>query len=481
MQENSRTEASPRDARLPRFSLDRRITVVVLLVSTVVVGTVAGMGIPVELFPRGFTAPFLSILVPWRDAPPREVLEKISEPLEEELATVRGVDRITSVSRVGRARAFMQFKQGTDMDLAYREVRDRIERARRQFPDDVDRVYTFKHDASGIPVFVLGAAVDTSVVDVYNLIQKQIVMPIERVDGVANVEVNGLEEKEILIEIDRDRAQASGLNIYQLAQDLSGDNFTMASGNVRDGARKLLLRSVAKYRDLEAIENILVGDNVRLRDVATIKYEEPDKKYRVRAMSKPAYAIIVFKEGEANTRDVCQRLRDVLEGYQNNPRLGSAEIISLFDQGEFIEESLRTLAASGLIGGVIAAMVLLFFLRRTRVMMVVNLAIPLSLIVALSVMYFAGETLNILSLLALMVCVGLLVDNSVVVAENIDRLHKAGRPRREAAISGAGEIALAITMSTLTTVVVGPGSSSCCAWRSRSAWLCWRRWSLRWS
>jgi HAE1 family hydrophobic/amphiphilic exporter-1 len=443
-----------RGARLPRFSLDRPITVVVLLVSVLVVGAVAGGSIPIELFPSGYTAPSLSVWVPWRDAPPREVLEKISEPLEEELSTVRGIDRLRSRSRTGASSISIRFKQGTDMNLAYREVRDRIERARRQFPSDVDRVYTFKHDTSDFPVYLIGVAVDTSVVDVYNLIQKQIVRPFERTEGVAKVEVNGLEEKEILIEIDRDRAQASGLNIYQLAQELAGDNFTMASGHVRDANRKLLLRSVARYKTVEDVGNILVAPNVRLRDVATIKYEEPEKKYRVRAMSRPAYAIIVFKEGEANTREVCGRLQAVFETYADNPRLAAVESIVIFDQKQVIDESLRTLGTSGMIGGVIAACVLLFFLRRVRVMLVVNLAIPLSLIVALAVMFFAGETLNLLSLLALMVCVGLLVDNSVVVAENIDRLHKTGLTRREACIGGATEIALAITMSTLTTVVV---------------------------
>jgi HAE1 family hydrophobic/amphiphilic exporter-1 len=442
------------DARLPRFSLDRRITVLVLLATTVVVGIVAASSIPLELIPRGYSDPFLSIFVPWRDAPPREVLEKITNPLEDELSTVKGVDRITSVSFVGVSRLFMRFKQGSDMDIAYREVRDRIERARREFPDDVDKVYTFKDDASGIPVFVLGAAIDSSLTDYYNLIQKQIVLPIERVDGVASVEVNGLEEKEILIELDRDRTSASGLNIYELAQELSGDNFSMASGFVRDSDKKLLLRSVARYSSIEEIQNLLVAPNVRLSDIATIRYEEPDKRYRVRAMSKPAYAIIVFKEGEANTREVAERVREVLDSYKDNPRLSGVEVISLFDQGQVIDESLSTLLKSGAIGGILAAFVLFFFLRRFRVMMVVNLAVPLSLVIAMTVMFFAGETLNLLSLLALMVCVGLLVDNSVVVAENIDRLHKAGRTRRKAAISGAGEIALAITMSTLTTVIV---------------------------
>ena len=442
-------------ARLTRFSLDRRITVLVLLCTTLVVGGVAASGMAVELFPRGFTPSFLRIMIPWSDAPPQEVLDKINEPLEEELSTVKGLDRIVSVSSLGMARVFLTFKHGTDMDLAYREVRDRIERARREFPDDVDRVFTFKEDVSGIPVTVLGVAVDPSVTDSYNLIEKNIIRRIERVDGVANVEANGLEEKEILIELDRQRTEAAGLNIFDLAQQLGADAFTMASGHVYDGERKLLLRSVARYRDLDQLENRPVSEaGVRLRDIATVTYAEPDKNYRVRAMSRPAYAIVVFKEGDANIREVSGRIDGVFREMQDDPRLSGVELIKLFDQGEVVDEQMRVLLQSGMIGGIVAGLVLFFFLRRLRVTMVVNLAVPLSLLIAVTVMFFAGETLNLLSLLALMVCVGLLVDNSVVVAENIDRLHREGARRREAAVRGAGEIALAITMSTLTTIVV---------------------------
>ncbi len=187
------------------------------------------------------------MFVPWQDAPSKEVLDKVTLPLEEELSTVRGIDRQTSLSVTGRSIVLLWFKHGTDMDVAYREVRDRVERARNRFPDDIDHVYINKEDASGIPVYVLGVAVDPSVLDSYNLLQNTVILPLERLDGVASVQSEGLVEKEILIELDRERTAAAGLNIYQLAQELGGDNFTLASGTVRDGSRKLLLRSMARY------------------------------------------------------------------------------------------------------------------------------------------------------------------------------------------------------------------------------------------
>jgi HAE1 family hydrophobic/amphiphilic exporter-1 len=443
-----------REGALPRFSLERRITVLVLFLTAIVVGAVATLGIPQELIPQGFDAPFLNVYIPWNDAPPKEVHDKVTQPLEEELSTVKGIDKVISSSGFGYMWCTLQFKQGTDMNVAYREVRDRVERARAVFPEDVDHVYIRKHDSSGVPVFVLGVAMDPELTDSYNLLQDGLVRPLSRIDGVASVDMDGMEEKEILIELDRDRVAAAGLNIYELAMELGDDNFTMASGTVREGPRKLLLRSVARYDSVEDLEQRIVGPSVRLRDVAVIRYDEAEKDYRVRANSKPAVALVVFKEGEANAREVSRELEAAVERISADPRLGDTETVVIFSQGKVIESSLSTLLNSGLIGGVLAASVLFLFLRRFRMTLIVSLSIPMSLLLGLTVMYFAGETLNLLSLLGLMLCVGLLVDNSVVVSENIHRMHRSGVARRDACIRGAGEVALAIVMSTLTTIVV---------------------------
>lgn len=440
--------------RLPRFSLSRRITVLVMLVTIIVLGTVATIGIPLELIPSGLEHPSLGVVVPWRDAPAQETLDKIVRPLEEELSTVAGIDDMFSNARTGRGWVWLNFKYGTDLDVAYREVRDRVERARPRLPEDVDRIYIRKDDASGIPIFFIGLAIDPAVVDVYNLVQDEIVLPLSRIDGVASVDPQGLMEKEILIELDRDKTAAAGLNIYELAQELGTDNFTLSSGNVRQGASKLQLRSIARYDSLEQLENRLVSERTRLKDIATVRYAMPEQKFRVRAMSRPAVALAVLKEGDANTLEVAEAVNAVVEELRRNPRLEVVEIAELFDQGDVIKESLGTLLNSGRVGGIIALMVLFFFLRRFRMTLIVTLSIPLSIIIALTVMFFAGESLNIITLLALMISVGLLVDNSVVVAENIFRLHRDGLSRREACIKGAGEIALAIVMATLTTIAV---------------------------
>ncbi len=440
---------------LPRFSLNRRITVLVLVATAIVLGMVATMGIPIELIPSGFSPSFLRISVPWQDAPSREVLDKIVLPLEEELSTVGGIDNIYSYARTGYGQVFLAFKQGTDMDVAYREVRDRVERARARMPNDVQQVFTFKNDDTSMPVAMIGLAVEEEMLGVYDLIQNEVMLPLERIEGVATVGADGLVEKEILIELDRQRVEAAGLNIFAIAQDLARDNFSMASGNVRSGDRKLLLRSVARYTKADSVADVLVAPTVRLGDIATISYEQPENEFSVRVNSRPAYALMVMKEGDANTLEVADRVSEVVAQLQQNPRLDSMMINMFMDQGAMIRESLSTLFNSGRVGAVFALLVLFFFLRRFRMSVIIAASIPLSMVLALVVMYFAGESLNIISLLGLMISVGLLVDNSVVVAENIHRIHREdGVSRREAAIRGTGEIALAVTTATLTTVIV---------------------------
>jgi HAE1 family hydrophobic/amphiphilic exporter-1 len=451
-------ERAGRSARweqaLPRFSLSRRVTVLVLLATSMVVGLVATRLIPLELFPSGWEEPHLGVNVPWRDAPAQELVDKIILPLEEELSTVRGLDRVSSYARTGWGGVWLMFKQGTDMDVAYREVRDRVQRARLRMPDDVERVLIRKEDPASFPIFILGVTVDPAISDAYDLIEYQVKRPLERIDGVAAVETQGLLQKEILIELDRQATEAAGLSIYDLGRELAGDNFTLASGHVLAGGKKLLLRSVARYGSLEELQARPVAPGVRLADVATVAYAEPERRGMIRANGLPAFALFILKEGPANTIEVTRRVREELARMAEDPRLAGIGIHPFLDQGEAIRESLGTLVGAGKIGAVFAVGVLFFFLRRLRMTLIITLAIPLSILIALAVMYFGGETLNIFSLLGLMISVGLLVDNSVVVAENVFRLHREGVPRREACVRGAGEMALAITMATLTTVAV---------------------------
>ena len=441
-------------AALAEFSIRRKVTVIVALMTILVVGGIAGRNIPQELFPRGYESKFLRVHVPWRDAPAQEVLEKITLPLEEELSTIKDLVGINSYSSQRSANVFLQFKQNVDVDVAYREVRDRIERAKLRFPDDVERTFIGRDDPDSMPVAILGLSIAPSVTDYYNLVEKKIVRPLKRMDGVANVNTDGLLEKEIIIEVDKEQTDAHGLNIYQMAQELTGDNFTLASGHVRQAGKKYLLRSVATYKTLHEIKNRPITKQLRLKNIATIRYEEPERNYAVRVNGNPAVAVVIFKEGDANTVEVCNRLEAEVERMKESPLFDDILMELFFNQGRLVQSSIHNLATGGQIGGVFAAMVLFLFLKRLRMTLNVSAAIPLSLLISLTVMYFTGESLNIITILGLVICVGLLVDNSVVVAENIYRHVQDGLPRFQACVQGAKEIALAITMATLTTIIV---------------------------
>ena len=441
-------------AALAEFSIRRKVTVIVALMTILVVGGIAGRNIPQELFPRGYESKFLRVHVPWRDAPAQEVLEKITLPLEEELSTIKDLVGINSYSSQRSASVFLQFKQNVDVDVAYREVRDRIERAKLRFPNDVERTFIGRDDPDSMPAAILGLSIAPSVIDYYDLVEKKVVRPLKRMDGVANVNTDGILEKEIIIEVDKERTDAHGLNIYQMAQELAGDNFTLASGHVRQAGKKYLLRSVATYKTLHEIENRPITKQLRLKDIATIRYEEPERNFAVRVNGNPAVAVVIFKEGDANTVEVCNRLEAEVERMRKSPLFEDVQMELFFNQGRLVQSSIRNLVNGGQIGGVFAAMVLFLFLKRFRMTLIVSASIPLSLLISLTVMYFAGESLNIITILGLVICVGLLVDNSVVVAENIYRHVQDGWPRFQACVQGAKEIALAITMATLTTVIV---------------------------
>ncbi len=443
------------DNMVVRTALRRPITMVMLLASAVVLGVLALSKIPLELIPSGFSPPFMSVQVPYGNATARDVEEKITRPLEQQLATTPGLDEISSVSASGNSRVTLVFDGDADMDVAYREVRDRVARVRPDLPDDVERVDIHKQSGASIPVAFYGVNWDESVEYPNELIDKHLVRNIERIDGVGMVNIWGETDPEILIQVNRSLADAANLNIFDLVQTLGPSNFNLASGTVRDDAGKYLVRSMAEYQSVEELENVVVGPNdLRLKDVADVTYGRPDTERYDRYNGRPSMVLFVVKESQANTVEVCEKIKQAVEEAKRHPALSQFGVESIFSQGDTIVFSLRQVMDAGLQGGGLAFLVLLFFLRRLRLTLTIALAIPLSLFLSLPFMYFTGQTVNLVSLIGLMICVGLVVDNSVVVAENIGRYRRRGLGPYAAALQGAGEVALAVTLATMTTMIV---------------------------
>jgi HAE1 family hydrophobic/amphiphilic exporter-1 len=438
---------------ITRVSLNRKVTVFVLFLTILAIGFIAVNRLPLEKYPADREGHYMRIRTGWSSGVPEEAMEKIGLPMEEELSTVRGIESIDTRASQSSSEVSLRFKRDTDMDVAYREVRDRMERASLRFPDGVDdyRIYKYGGTSSSVCRMSVRYTDDT---DLYNNVEKHIVRPLQRIDGVADVSVR-IYRKEIIIELDKDRAEAYGLSISRLSQRLRGDNFTLSSGTVIDGGKKYLLKSSSTFHSMQDLGNIPLSDSVYLRDVATIKYEVDDTYQRTERWNKMRSARVeVVKESEANTVEVGNKVAAAIDEISKNPKLAQYELYLYQNYGEIIKRQLNSLTNNGLYGAIMAGFVLFFFLRQFRLTLIIALGIPLALFISMTVMYFAGDTLNMTSILGLVICVGLLVDNSVVVAENIHRHLQSGLSRKDACIKGVGEIGLAITTATLTTIIV---------------------------
>jgi len=310
---------------ITRLSLSRKVTVFVLFLTILAVGMIAVSRLPLEKYPKGREGHYIRIRTGWSSGVPQEAMEKIGLPMEEELSTVRGIESMNTRSSRSAAEVSLRFKRDTDMDVAYREVRDRMERASLRFPEGVDdyRIYKYGGSSSSVCRMSIRYNDDT---DLYANIEKHVIRPLQRIDGVADVNVR-IHRKEIQIEVDKDRAEAYGLSISRLSRRLRGDNFTLSSGTVIDGGKKYLLKSSSTFHSMQDLANIPLNDTVYLRDVATIKYEKDDRyQHNERWNQMQSARVEVVKESEANTVEVGSKVAAAIKEIQKNPELANYEI-----------------------------------------------------------------------------------------------------------------------------------------------------------
>lgn len=441
---------------MPWLALFRPVTVMMSLLALIVVGYIAYTQISVDLMPAGFTPPFLGVWAPYPNANPEEVEQFIARPIEEVVRTIKGVQTVQTSSFTNGCWTFVHFTQGTDMDIAYSQLRDRMDRVKADLPDDVERLYLRKWSNDDQPILWVAMIPEKPIDDPFYFAEQFIKRPLERIDGVANVEITGADEKSIQIYIRQDAVKSYKINLYDIIQQLRNDNFAISSGNMRSGGQKIFVRSVGKFMSLEEIRNIPVkGPNILLKDIADVTYDVPEQTWIGRINGKEAIELVIYKESIANTVDISKMVeKKFKEDFARDPRLADFQMEILFNQGQFIEESVDNLENAGMWGGLFAVLVLYFFLRRIRMTLILNIAIPLSILVSLTILYFIGWSLNLITMMGLMISIGMVVDNSIVVLENIYRKRSLGYGDFEAAGQGASEVALAVSMATFTTVVV---------------------------
>ena len=441
---------------LPRLSVDRPVSVVMIVVALLVVGFVAYMRIPLDLFPSGMEGDRLHVWVSYPNASPEEVEEKLTRPIEEAIATVPRVAKLRTGANRGGSWASVEFLPRTDMHEAYANLRDRMDRVMPELPDEIEQIRVRKWDQDDWPVMWMGAYLEGDFVDPYQVLDVHVRPELQRIEGVGTVEVWGEAGKQVRIELDQARLRGHGVEPYQIGSRIASQNLTMPGGWVMEGGRKIYVRSMGRFESIEEIRDLIIDaeHDLRLSDVAEVSLKPPKKDWFNRIDRRASLGIEVKKASAGNLVDISRRVRAKLGELKARPHLQGIDFEIFWDQGAHVVESVENLQSTGLWGGMFAALVLLFFLRAARMTLIITMAIPLSILVTIATIYFMGWTLNLITMMGLMLSLGLVVDNAIVIVENIYRRRQEGVEPREASIRGAGEVGLAVTMATLTTVVV---------------------------
>ena len=433
----------------------RPIGLGVAFLTLIVIGVIAYARIPLQLLPSGMQSPSLFMWVPNDGSGSQENEEKVARPIEEQLGTLAGIDSVVSTSREGIVTLRVAFDASLDIDLAKAEVRDRLERARPQLPDTVDKIELWSEDADQFPIAFFGLLNPGDSERTDFLIETIIRPRLEAVPGISKIDVFGMLDDSVRILLDEDAILAGGLDVGALIRRLSADNFASPLGELDDGGQRLLLRSDMRFDDLSEIENFPIGNGLVLSDVGRVIRAKSVRDSLSRIDGNYAYFGVARKGAEANVVDASRELVAAFRELEQDPRLdGLFSFLPFFLQGLMIENSLAQLRSTAMWGGALALIVLLLFLRRIRLTLCVALSIPVSALLALAWEYFTGGSFNLLTMTGITLGIGMLVDNSVVLVENIARHRAAGAKALEAATLGAREIALAVTLATSTTVVV---------------------------
>lgn len=433
----------------------RPITLLVVFVTLMVIGVIAYVRIPLQMMPEGIVEPGLQVFAMHPGASAEENEERVARLLEEELRTIAGIAELSSRSSDDSVNLSVRFDAEVDMDLAKAEVRDRIERARPKLPTTVREIGIWSWSESNMPVmfFAMLHPGDSQRTDF--LIDTVIQRRLDSVDGIGRMELWGVLDDSVRIELDEQRVRAAGLDLGALIGRLSADNFALPMGEVTDGGRRVLLRSDMRFRDKATIEQYPIGSGLVIADVARVIDAKSVRNRLFRMDGTYAYFGEVQRESQANVVEVCKRLDVALKELEADPRLeGKFKFLVFFDQGQIIEGSVAQLRDSAITGGLLSILILFLFIPRVRMVMCMALAIPVSVLLAVAWVYFSGGTFNILTMAGITLAMGMLVDNAVVVVENISRVRALGLGNLAAAAQGTREVALAVLLSTLTTVVV---------------------------
>lgn len=439
-----------------KTAVKRGVTVAMIFIAVIVLGFVAITNIGMDLFPS-MNLPMAVVFTDYSNASSEEVETNVTAPLEAVLSTVTGLDSISSTSSAGMSMIMLSMNWGTDMDFAALDIREKIDMIEGYFPDDVGTPTVMNIDMDMMPILYIGVTGGSDLYELKSIVEETIEPALERIDGIASVDVSGGYEQEIQVVVDPVKMEGYGLTTDTIAQLLAANNLNMSAGTITDSDENISIQVVGKFESIDDIRNLTIltatGATIFLNDIATISEVSTDSDFYAWFNGEEGIYLSISKESDANTVNAIDAVNEALEELMAEIPAGIT-VETMFDQGEMIEMVIASLAQSVIFGSLFAMLVLYFFFRSIRATLIIGASIPISLMFAFVLMYFTDMTFNLLSLGGLALGVGMMVDSSIVILENIQRLRAKGMASDEAATQGASQLVMAVFASTLTTVAV---------------------------
>ena len=451
---------------ITELSVRRPVTIltIVLLLTGLAVFMIPDLA--VEMFPSS-DMPMMMVITTYTGASPEEVEESVTSLIEKQLTNVSGLENITSTSSEGQSRIRLEFDYSTDLDEATNDIRDSLERITSSLPDGSGSPRIMKFDSSNRPIMRLLVSGNESSDTLTRLAEDTVQPLLERIDGVASSEVTGGETKIVKVELSLNRMEAFGIGISAVSSALASQDVLLSGGDLEKGSMEYSLRVNERFTSLDDIRRTVVAtintvdssqsvnrsNVVRLEDIADVSIGSADSSSRVYVNGSPSISIRIQNESDTNTVQIADAVREALPGI-NAALPSGVKLEILYDETTMISSILGQVYSSAIIGGLLAMLVLFVFLRNIKSTLIIGFSIPVSILITLGAMFFFDLTLNMISLTGLILGLGMIVDNSIVILENIYKYRERGSKLRTAAILGSREMVTAITASTLTTLCV---------------------------
>ncbi|WP_085524662.1 efflux RND transporter permease subunit [Tuberibacillus sp. Marseille-P3662] len=441
--------------KISQFSIKRPVFTLVTMFIFIILGIVSVIGTPLKLIPS-INPPVGAVVASYPSAGPTEVVEEVSKPLEDNLSTISGLKSISSTSQEGSSVTILQFTNDTDIDDVQSDIQNAIDST--DLPDSVSNARFMKFDPSQFPIMQIAISSPNDDINLETKAQ-DLKQKLSQVDGVASVNYKGLTVDEIKVQLDQSQLKSYQLTQSDVVQSLQANNVSVPGSTVKSGDKQLTTRIISQLHSVADVKDVVVtqapnGNDVTIKDISQIKVAPTNDNTITRSNQESALLMNVMQQSDANTASVSKAFNKKLDDLMGQDQYDDMESAVLFDQGTFVQQAVSSMIRSLILGAVFAMIVLFFFLRNFKTPLIIGVSIPFSVIVTFVLVYFSGFTLNIMTLGGLALGIGMLVDNSIVVIENIYRHINMGKDGKVAAFEGTKEVGVAIIASTLTTVAV---------------------------